>query len=103
MDGVSLVPVLTADPEDRDRAVLIEGHAPSGPGRSPYRGVRTSRWSYTEWEGGDVELYDLEADRAQMENLAGEPQHAGIQAVLADATARLATCSGEECRAVRVG
>ncbi len=41
------------------------------------RSVRTERWRYTEWDGGKAgtELYDLQADPGERQNLAGKPQH----------------------------
>jgi uncharacterized sulfatase len=40
--------------------------------------LRTERWRYTEWDGGQagVELYDHDADPRELKNLAGDPQQA---------------------------
>ena len=41
------------------------------------RSLRTSRWRYTEWDGGanGRELYDHDADPKEQRNLADDPQH----------------------------
>ena len=40
--------------------------------------MRTERWRYTEWAGGQaaVELYEHDTDPGEYQNLAGEPKHA---------------------------
>lgn len=57
------------------------------------RSVRTNRWRYTEWNGGQdgVELYDHQADPDEFENLANTPGHENLIAELKrlfDGTAR---------------
>jgi uncharacterized sulfatase len=41
--------------------------------------VRTERWRYSEWNGGDAGsvLFDHDSDPHEMKNLADEPSHAG--------------------------
>ena len=41
------------------------------PGVPPYVGVRTERFVYVEYGGGARELYDLDADPYQLDNLLG--------------------------------
>jgi arylsulfatase A-like enzyme len=44
------------------------------------RMIRTSDWKYTRrFPDGPDELYDLNNDAGERENLIGRPQHAGIQ------------------------
>jgi choline-sulfatase len=77
LQGKSLRPVL-----DDPRAVLHEGaftEARRGPDAQYWgRSVRTTRWRYTEWNGGrdGVELYDHAADPREFTNLAGDARHA---------------------------
>jgi arylsulfatase A-like enzyme len=62
-----------------------------------YRGLRTSDYLYVEYGTGERELYDLRVDPYEMDNLAltADPQ---LLQRLSDWLARLAVCSGEECR-----
>jgi uncharacterized sulfatase len=48
------------------------------------RTVRTTRWRYTEWAGGNagVELYDHDRDPHEFTNLATDPAHAGTRSNL---------------------
>jgi uncharacterized sulfatase len=78
LDGRSLVPLL------RDPLAGWEGGAVSQilrpadsrlPGPVMGRSLRTERWRFTEWNGGDAgtELYDHAADPDEFENLARDP------------------------------
>lgn len=92
MDGRSLLDV-AAEP-DGDRALLLHNYRRT---ESNSAGVRTSRWAYIEHADGQVELYDLEDDPGQLENLEGRPEVAEVQADLAAATQRLLACAEETC------
>lgn len=48
------------------------------------RTVRTARWRYTEWAGGEAgaELYDHDRDPHELTNLASRPDHAATRAEL---------------------
>ena len=49
-------------------------------------GVRdtANRFTYVEYESGEVELYDLAVDPAQLENKADDSSYAGTRARLAE-------------------
>jgi arylsulfatase A-like enzyme len=104
MDGVSLLPT-ARDPSKRpDRAIEVEalrrlflGDFPAmfnGWDR-PYKGVRTDRYTYVEYtEAGDKELYDRQKDPYEIDNVAGTPAYAAVQAHLAQVLTKLNTCKG---------
>jgi arylsulfatase A-like enzyme len=97
VDGQSLLPVVADPASAEDRAILIE-NGPAVPFVAHYEGVRTQRYTYVEYDTGEVELYDLEADPAQLTNLAGRPDRAALQAALSDLLSQLRGCAGEDCQ-----
>jgi arylsulfatase A-like enzyme len=117
VDGRSLVPLLRneASPPWRD-AVAIErasrneveaadevnaalkdiGTKPFNP---PFRGLRTMDRVYIEYpNSSEQELYDLAADPAQLQNLAGDPDHANELDDLQAWSEALRSCAGASCR-----
>jgi N-acetylglucosamine-6-sulfatase len=106
MDGISLRPTIK-DPRRRpDRALQVEaleplfaGDIPLNAWDRPYSGVRTDRYTYVVYtETGEKELYDRRRDRYQLENVAGEPAYARVEARLATQLERLESCRGRSCR-----
>ena len=86
VDGVSLIPLLGEPDAAWDRPAFTQVRRGRGEGKGSYRGesVRTDRWRYTEWAGGDrgVQLYDHAADPDEERNLADDPAHADTVAEL---------------------
>lgn len=81
LDGRSLVPLLHAPGQKTDRAILTL----FDPGNAS---LRTDRWRLIQYDDGSEELYDLQADPHEWDNLAGREEHA---AELESLRARLST------------
>jgi uncharacterized sulfatase len=71
LQGVSLRPLLDAPQSAWKRPAFTQVQHGAIAGHS----IRTERWRYTEWNGGEkgVELYDHNADPGEMRNLANDP------------------------------
>ena len=83
--GKSLRPVLEdAGREHKDAAFTLVARGDRNFGQS----VRTSRWRFTRWSDGAVELYDHGSDPEETRNVASVPEHA---AVVAELEGRLAS------------
>ena len=63
-----------------------------------YAAVRTARYLYAEHDSGERELYDLDSDPAELQNVADAPEYADAQAALAADLHTLRFCSGFTCR-----
>src|SRR5204863_4852074 len=91
LDGRSLGPLLGGSRRwPRDRAVLSEI---SG-GDKHWRSVRTPRYLYVRYEGGERELYDLRRDPDELRHLASEPRYSRVERGLAAKLGRLRHCAG---------
>ena len=102
MDGRSFLPLLKsrADAWPRDRAILLESRE-GDHGICRFQAVRTARHVYTEYSrfvpggGGDCappnarELYDLDADPAELRNLLPATPGSTAARIRADLAARL--------------
>ncbi|PDH37780.1 MAG: sulfatase [OM182 bacterium MED-G24] len=78
LDGRSLAPLIYDDvPADWPDSVYCESHGEVW-GYSSQRMVRTDRWKYVYCPHDLDELYDLDADPAEMSNLINDPAHRDI-------------------------
>ncbi|QDV35391.1 sulfatase [Tautonia plasticadhaerens] len=101
LQGQSLVPLLK-DPEAPGRGWALS-QVRRGGGQGGFLGysLRTPRWRYTEWDGGDRgrELYDHDADPRELTNLADDHGHADavaeLSALLREAVGSTFPPSGE--------
>ncbi|MGH6945137.1 MAG: sulfatase-like hydrolase/transferase, partial [Geminicoccaceae bacterium] len=113
VDGRSFLPLLD-DPDARwRRSFLVErralevqlkelaasrGMSAKELAASAYlSGLRTADRTYVEYGTGERELYDLRADRFQIDNVVDEADPA-LVAALSGRLAALEGCAGEECR-----
>ena len=83
MEGVSLVPVFQGQPLQRDEPIFFE--------HTGNRGLREGKWKLVALKGKPWELYDMEADRTELNNLAAQmPEKVAAMSALYDAWAERA-------------
>ena len=80
-DGSSLIPALSGDTTGLSDVVISEFAADGSTG--PSRMVKKGAWKYMYLEGVDTLLYNLEDDPNEINNLAGNAEHAEIENELA--------------------
>lgn len=98
-DGISLLPAALGRRELPPRAILLQNLDRAKRDRQPrYAGLRGRRWHYVEYETGERELYDMDADPFQLQSLADDPDRADLVARLARRLERLRRCAGASCR-----
>ena len=103
VDGSSFAPLLGSSPPSSWRTALLEeGWKPHSPPVPTNKGVRTQSHMYVEYETGERELYDLNADPYQLQSKprAGNEQ---LYSALEGRLDALRACSGEACRAAEWG
>ena len=95
-DGRSFLHLLSPRGGSMRRDALLESHPLAWQNAMPgWFAVRTThrsrlgRWHYVEFEDGTRELYDLQADPFELENAAGKPDLAAVEAALSTRLARL--------------
>jgi arylsulfatase A-like enzyme len=93
-DGRDLAPLLQGEAEPWRSAMLVEKLPVDSAYK--YRAVRSGNWLFVRYGNGDTELYDMQADPDQMENLAG--QRPNVEGALAARLQDLRTCAEETCR-----
>ncbi len=94
-DGRSFTPLLRGEDPPWRSVVLLEA---AGGGSPPsYTAVRTETHKYVEYQTGEKELYDLEADPYEMESLHETAGSSLVQDLEAKVDA-LENCTGDGCR-----
>jgi arylsulfatase A-like enzyme len=63
-----------------------------------YEGIRLGPYKYIEWPDGEKELYDINKDPNELNNIVRRPNFFPIRAFLAHQLEQLEDCSGAECR-----
>lgn len=73
---------LATEPDDRERVVFSEYHAAGSPSASYM--IRKGRFKLIDYLGFRPELFDLEADPEEGQDLAGDPRYADVVRTLQD-------------------
>ncbi|MCB2213332.1 sulfatase [bacterium] len=77
LEGLTLRPQLLDPAQSREAPAITTAYEGN-------HSVRTERWRYTRYAGGDEELYDHDADTNEWANLAEDPAYDDIKAQLAN-------------------
>jgi N-acetylglucosamine-6-sulfatase len=94
-DGRSLEPLLSGSPPQAWRdALLLESRVRNRP---IWAGLRTERYAYIEYETGEKELYNLEADPYQLRSV-HESADPTLVSDLSKKLDALRGCAGQSCR-----
>ncbi len=88
-DGLSLIPPTAAPSAQNGRELLIE--------TNQFTAIRTGRYKWVEYGDGFDELYDLDRDPHELDNVAGDPEYLAVQVHLATRLAALRACAGASC------
>ena len=65
-----------------------------------YYGIRLGPYKYIEWPDGEKELYDVNKDPYELNNIVRDKNYAPIRAFLHNELVRLEECSGRTCQEV---
>ena len=103
-DGRSLAPLLRGEDPSWRSAILLEEFQRPNKKRSlpPYEAIRTETNKYVEYATGDKELYDLQADPYELDNVY-ESADPSLVAELKTRLDALKSCVGEGCRETEDG
>jgi arylsulfatase A-like enzyme len=94
------------------RGKLLSGAARKGSAANPpahasvvappkkYYGIRLGPYKYIEWPDGEKELYDINKDPNELNNIVRDGNYAPIRAFLHTELERLEECSGRTCQEV---
>lgn len=101
MDGRSLAPFLGGggSPFGWRTALLLETNGLARVAMPPYQAIRTERYVYVEYDNGEREFYDLQADPWQIASRHNNPSP-DDQAIMADLSSKLddlRNCAGANC------
>ena len=97
-DGRSLVPLLRGGEEDLSSwrsAILLEELV--GKGTRAYGAIRTESYKYVEYDNGERELYDLEADPYELDSIYASADSSLVEDLKTKLEA-LRSCSGVGCQ-----
>ena len=109
VDGRSLAPLLSASPPASWRTAFLVEHRQTreefGYVRAipNYDAIRTAQYNYVEYETGERELYDLNADPTELTSLHTSAAHSAVISNLKARLDALKSCAGQTCSTAEGG
>ncbi len=98
VDGIDMLPFAKTPRLLPERDLLIQARRPRSGGLS-YHALRTDNdWKFVRYFSGATELYDLETDRHELDNLAGLEAFAAREKNLSRRLVAIRDCAGETCQ-----
>ncbi len=91
-DGISLLPLAQDPTVAQNRDLLFESFDLGS------FGIKQGPWMYNQYDNGDDELYNLDSDPYELQNVASKPGNAGLRTQLSQRLAQLKSCAGASCR-----
>ena len=83
-DGVSLLPLMRDPGTPWSDELFFEKTTHSRSPNGIWAGLRKGKWKYVRYALGDQELYDLEADPYELENVAGDPAYDDVRTSMSE-------------------
>ncbi len=96
VDGQSLTQLINGKKDAWRTSFLTEAWGNKREGEN-FTGVHQGQWSYFDFGSGQIELYDLNVDPYQLNNLAKDKKYSDELKMLQDELTRLKDCKGNEC------
>ena len=108
VDGKSFAPLLGGSPPSSWRTAFLEEgwpdtNHPDIPKIPLHKSVHTQQHMFTEYDTGERELYDLNADPYQLQSISRTTANEQLYSALEGRLNALRACSGEACRAAEWG
>jgi N-acetylglucosamine-6-sulfatase len=98
LDGVSLRQLARRPSRFARRDVLLQNGPGTGPVHPRYTAIRSRRYKYVQYSGGERELYDLRLDRFEQRSVHDTRRYRRVQRKLARKLRRLRACAGAGCQ-----
>ncbi len=90
-DGRPLQPALAQPSRQRGRQLLLNGTRKRG------TAIRNHRYYFAHFVTGEYEMYDLQSDPDELQNIYGDPAYAKAQQALQADLEKLKNCAGARC------
>lgn len=97
VDGISMLGVARQGDRGWSRPVLTESTPRRGETVPSVRGIRTARYFYNRWVGGQEELFHVTGDPHERHNLVRDPAYADVLAALRSTLDEVKDCTGAAC------